>query len=75
MQCQLKKRQAGDHSYGDEPSLPTQAAYEVIEITTFVPVPEEEVQAVKNGLPVSPPMVTEEGDKPELARMVINYLP
>uniref|UniRef100_A0A0K0CY56 Conserved secreted protein n=1 Tax=Angiostrongylus cantonensis TaxID=6313 RepID=A0A0K0CY56_ANGCA len=57
----LGKRQAGDNSYGDEPSLPTQAVYEVVEITTFVPVPEEEAQPIKNAVPINPPVVVESG--------------
>ncbi|VDM54739.1 unnamed protein product [Angiostrongylus costaricensis] len=57
----LGKRQAGDNSYGDEPSLPTQAVYEVVEITTFVPVPEEEAQPIKNSVPINPPVVVESG--------------
>ncbi|KAK6059041.1 hypothetical protein COOONC_03332 [Cooperia oncophora] len=60
--CGLDKRQAGDNSYGDEPSLPpTLAPYISVEATTLMAVPEEEPQPVVNALPAASATVVDSG--------------
>ncbi|KAK6019572.1 hypothetical protein OSTOST_14788 [Ostertagia ostertagi] len=58
----VEKRQAGDNTYGDEPSLPpTMGPYVAVEATTLIAVPEEEAQPVMNALPAGPSAVVDSG--------------